>query len=273
MAKVIVAVAGDLHVNSTTALCPPYFDLDDGGSHRASKLQLWIWNHWVDYWKEIKHLKERKRWPVVVVLNGELADDLSHRSTQLITRNPSDQLRLSIAALEPMLDVVDHLYVTRGTEAHSGLSASLDETVARDLGAIPDEEEHYARWLLRTEIAGTKFHVAHHPGMGHSRAWTKGGDANRIALGIVIRYADQGLPPPDIAVFGHTHKDVDSGRNFKTHVEVFPSWQLSNAFGHRLGGDWLKIGAGYFICKKGTQPEIHTRFRRPPVPEWTTLKL
>ena len=259
-------------MNSTTALCPPYFALDDGGSYRASKLQLWIWDHWVSYWKRIRKVKRKKGWPVVVILNGELVDDLNHRSTQLITKNPSDQLRLSISALEPMLDVVDHLYVTRGTEAHSGLSASLDETIARDLGAIPDDEDHHARWLLRTEVAGVKWHVAHHPGMGHARPWTRGGDANRIAAQMLFRYAEQELPLPDIAMFGHTHKKTDSGDNFKVRAIVQPSWQLSNAFGHKLGGDWLHIGASYTLCNKGRY-RVVKHYKRPPVAQWTKTKL
>jgi len=271
----IVAIAGDLHVNSTTALCPPAINLDDGGTYRASKIQRWLWRHWLDYWEQIQQAKQMTGYPVVVVFNGELADDLNHRSTQLITKNTDDMLRLAVAALGPALAVADHIIVTRGTEAHAGASATLDEIVARDIGAIPDTTdgiEHHARWLWRGMIAGVRFHVAHHPGMGHARAWTRGGDANRIAAQILYRYVEQRTEYPDLAIFGHTHKPVDSYDNHPVRAIVFPSWQLTNAYGHRLGGDWLPVGAGYVVCNDGRY-EVHKWFKNYPIEKWKTTTL
>ena len=267
----IVAIAGDMHVNGMTALCPPAFNLDDGGTYRASKIQRFIWKHWLFYWQQVADEKERTGLPVIVILNGELADDLNHRSTQLITKNTADQIRLAVTALAPALDIADHILCTRGTEAHSGASACIDEIIAADIGAIPDDNGNHARWLLRTEIAGVRLHVAHHPGMGHARPWTRGGDANRIAASMIFRYVEQDMPPPDLAVFGHVHKPVDSGDNFSTRVIVQPSWQLSNAFGHRLGGDWLQLGASYFIIRDGNY-EVRKCYTRPPVAKWAATK-
>jgi len=272
MTGAIVAVAGDFHINSTTALCPPYFDLDDGGSYRASKQQRWIYKQFCAYWDSVKAAKAIHGYPVVAILNGELADDLNHRSTQLITKNPDDMLRLSVATLAPMLAVADHIICLRGTEAHAGVSSHIDEAIARDIGAIPDEDDHHARWLFRGEIAGVTFHICHHPAMGHARAWTRGGDANRKAAQVIFEYVEMGVQPPDLAVFGHTHKPVDSGDNFSTRVIVLPSWQLSNAFGHKLGGGWLPIGAAYFVCKDG-EYEGHKRFTRWPIKSWKATKL
>ena len=270
----IVAIAGDLHTNSTTALCPPAINLDDGGTYRASKIQKWIWKHWRAFWGQIAEAKKRTGYPVLAIFNGELADDLNHRSTQLITKNTDDQLRIAVAAMSPALDVADHIIVTRGTEAHSGASATIDEIIARDIGAIPDTDgvDHHARWLWRGSVAGVNFHVAHHPGMGHARAWTRGGDANRIAAQVFYRYGERRMLPPDLAIFGHTHKPVDSYDNHPVRAIVLPSWQLTNAYGHRLGGDWLPIGAAYVVCEKG-QYEVHKCYNNYPIAKWKATRL
>ena len=49
MSRYLVVATADQHVNSTVGLCPPAVTLDDGGTYRASELQLLQWS----YWKEV----------------------------------------------------------------------------------------------------------------------------------------------------------------------------------------------------------------------------
>ena len=137
MADCIVAVVSDLHSNSTIGLCPYSFNLDDGGTYKASKAQRWLWRNWQDYWKRIANLSQDTGLPVVAVVNGDITDGDHHGSPQLITRNDADQLRLGIAVLEPVLNTARRVFVVRGTEAHVGKSASLEEMIAQDIGAEP----------------------------------------------------------------------------------------------------------------------------------------
>jgi hypothetical protein len=257
----IVAVVGDMHANSTVALCPPRFTLDDGGQYVASEHQRWIWRHWLAYWKEVAEVKERTGYPLYAIFNGELADDLNHRSTQLITKNNTDQIRLAYTVLKPALDVADHVIVTRGTEAHSKASSSLDEKIAEDISAIPDPYGRYAWNNFTGDIGGVRFDIAHHPGHGHGRPWTRGGDANRLAADIVFRYAEVPARQPDIVIRSHVHKPVDSFDNFQVRAIILPSWQLNNAFGFKLGGGWLPIGGLYIICRDGDY-EVVKRYKR-----------
>lgn len=269
MKNCIVAIVGDLHVNSTVALCPPSFQLDDGGKYVASKQQRWIWNHWVDYWKSIKQYKETHH--IYVVLNGELADDLTHRTTQLITKNDADIVDIAVQALAPCIDVADSIFVTRGSEAHSGASGAIDEIIANEIGAV-ETDFGYSQQLFRATINGVTLHIAHHPGMGHMRMWTRGGDANRLAAQIFMRYAEMRLTPPDLAIFGHNHKPVDSFDNFPTRAIILPSWQLTNAFGHRIGGGWLPVGGAYVILD-GDGYTVKKMFKNWPIASWNTTKL
>ena len=50
---------------------------------------------------------------LVIVLNGELADNNYHPTSQLVSRNPADMLKLSAEALAPALALLgegDHVF-------------------------------------------------------------------------------------------------------------------------------------------------------------------
>ena len=161
---------------------------------------------------------------------------------------------LHMAVLEPLLDIADAVVVTRGTEAHSGIGSVMDEMIAQDIGALADPEagDGVRSWQrFRATVAGGSFDVAHHPGTGHARPWTRGGDANRLAAMVTYAYAERRQPPPMVTVRGHNHKPSDSADNHPTRAVILPSWQLSTAFGHRLGGDWLPVGAAWWECDGG----------------------
>lgn len=268
----IVAIVGDLHVNSTVALCHPYVQLDDGGYRRASKYQMWMWRRWESFWKEINLVREKVNGKLTIMLNGELADDNVHKTTQLISKNPADQAYIALKTLGPMLDIMhddDELVVLRGTEAHVGPSACMDEMIAADLGAKPsfqtEERTVFSWWRFVGSFNGTVIDIAHHPGTHHKYSHTKGGDAIRLAAETSAQYARRRVPPPHLTIRGHNHKDADSFDNQPTRGIIMPSWQLSTAFGHRIGGGWLKTGGLYVICAKGYKPKVVKRYHDWPV--------
>lgn len=249
----LVALVGDLHCNSTVALCPPSINLDDGGTYRYSKQQRWIWARWLAFWQTVAERREGRR--LVVILNGELADDNRHATTQLVSRNPADYTRLSLACLEPvmkLLQVDDRLYVLRGTEAHSGASGSIDEMIARDLGAVGPDDNTASHFNLRINVDGVRLDVAHHPPGGGGRLpWTRGNFANRLAGMAVFDAAERGDKAPHLYVRGHVHRPEDSYDRFATRALVLPSWQLQTAYGHRIGGAPLPIGGAIVTCDNG----------------------
>jgi hypothetical protein len=251
----ILAVVGDLHCNSTVALGRPIFLLDEEGQYRAGPPQRWIWKHWLDYWQEVATAKERTGFPVVAILNGELADDNYHATTQLVTRNNADQIRHSVSVLEPCMAVADYIIVTRGTEAHSKQNATMDELIAEDIGAVEDKHGHRAMWAFNGEIAGLNVLATHHPqGGGGGRSWTKDNAANMLAADIMLAYAERGEPAPDLVLTGHIHKPMDSYDTHRTRVIGLPSWQLCTSYGYRIGGGvkpFLPIGGAYIVIQDG----------------------
>lgn len=265
----LLALTGDLHIGSTVALCPKAVDLDDGGQYRASKMQGWIYERWTDYWNLAREWQDQYDAEIVTILNGELMDDLRHPSTQIWSRNKNDLGRAAIEALDVCRELSDRIYVTRGSEAHSGLSGALDESMARAIGATSDENGQYARWHFRGEIGGLKLDVAHHPGTGHGRPWTRGADANRVAAIIKDEYTEIGMPLPDLVVRGHNHKPSDSYDNHCLRAVILPSWQLTNAFGYRLGGGWLPIGGMLALVENGEIIREKKIFAKWPISDWS----
>jgi len=190
---------------------------------------------------------------LVVILNGELADDNYHATTQLVTRNPADMVRLAIECLTPMLELQpDAIYVTRGTEAHSGVSGWLDEKIADDIGARPSKAGTASHWQLRLSVDDVRVDVAHHPPGGGGRLpWTRGNFAPRLAAQALMDAAARSVKPPHLYIRGHVHAPADSHDNQPVRAMVLPSWQLTTSYGHRLGGGVLPVGGVYVLCDKG----------------------
>ena len=251
-----VALVSDLHANSTVALCPPVVNRDDGGTYRASAAQRWIWRQWLPYWEEVAKRREKAGGPLVVILNGELADDNYHGKFQLVDVNPKTQMATAIRALEPMLAILrpeDHIYITRGTEAHSGRSAWMDDAIGADLGAVSPSEGVHSYWHLRLNVEGVRFDVAHHPPLGPGRMpWTRQLYATRMASMAYFDALQAGEKPPDLYVRGHYHVPSDSYDSYPVRALALPSWQLTTAFGHRIGGGRpYPIGGAIVTCDRG----------------------
>lgn len=268
---VLLALTGDIHTNSTVAVCAPRVELDDGGVYVQNKQQKWLWARWLEFWKTAEELKRKHECELVTLLNGELADDNYHSSTQLISKHKGDQARAALAVMEPVQQVSDRIFATRGSEAHSGLNASMDESLARAIGAEPDENGHHARWYFRGIIEGLRIDASHHPGTGHARPWTKGADANRLAQMVMSRYVERELSVPHLAIRGHNHKPSDSFDNHKTRAIILPSWQLSTSFGYRLGGDWLPIGGMLALIDNGQVVYEKKLIHHWPLADWEDL--
>ena len=69
-------------------------------------------------------------------------------------------MRLTLDAIEPALKVSERTFVIRGTAAHVGLSASLEEKIAIDIGAERCKEtDAYSWWKLLLDCDGVLFDI------------------------------------------------------------------------------------------------------------------
>jgi hypothetical protein len=249
----LVVVVSDTHINSTVGLLNRRINLDDGGQYVSSKSQNWLYNNFLSFCKEIETEKRRLSAPTIVIFNGDIADDNQHKTTQLITGNKADILRMTVDTLNPIIELADHIIVMRGTEAHVGPSASMDEMFADDISADKSAENIFSWWEFRGMIGGVTFDIAHHPGTFSGMPHTAHAPAGKVATRIEYDYAIAGKKPPDIAIRSHNHIFSDSGLSYETRAFITLPWQLTTSYGHRKGfsGRIMPVGGMYFVCEKG----------------------
>ena len=268
----LTVVVSDTHINSTVGLLAPRVNLDDGGQYKSSKSQKWINNNFLSFCKDVEVEKRRLGAPTVVIFNGDIADDNTHKTTQIITHNKADILRMTVDTLMPLVELADHIIVTRGTEAHVGPSASMDEMFAEDISASKSAENIYSWWEFRGKLGGVTFDVAHHPGTFSGMPHAAHGPAGRVASIVEHDYAISGKRPPDIAIRSHNHIFSDSGLTYETRAFITLPWQLTTSYGHRKGfsGRVMPIGGMYFICDNG-EYNVHVRkFSPRKTKYWST---
>ena len=268
----LVAMVGDLHVNSTTGLPPGLsFPLDDGGTYRASKTQRWLLDAWLNYWSIIDARQKEHGAELFVIINGDIVDGDHHDTRQIITRNETTQGRMAVHILDPVAQRCkpDHLFVTRGTSSHVGHCAAWDEKIAEDLGAHParridDLVVAWSHWYLKVAFRGVKFDVMHHTTRSKVPR-SKGASAGRLAADTQGRYIDRGEWPPDLVVRSHVHVSEDSDDNHRTRAIILPCWQGPTEYGHTIApGDWPTIGGAWALCQDGG---YHLEIERYPYKE------
>lgn len=263
----LVVVINDPHSNSKLGLCPPFYNIDEGGGYVANEFQLWLWSKWKKLWKHIKKVKKKTGLPLILVVNGDTHEGDHHGTSLIITRNTATMLRLAVAVLEPALDIADRVYIIRGTPTHTGQGAWMEEELAEDIGAVPQnaEKEIYSWYHLSLEVGGVLFDIKHHPESVSRRPWTEGADSIRIAEMVQSAYVRTGDRIPDIAIRAHIHAWRDSGRmGHRVRVFGIPSWQGPTGFVYRIGSGNPKItehGGMYFICKNGEYREYVKSYR------------
>lgn len=254
-----VIVASDTHINSRVAVCPPTVNLDEGGSFRASRVQRALWECWLDFWGAMKQVKGRK----VVVLNGDLGElDTKRRSYQLITPNKATIIEMALNVLEPAFSIADEVLIVRGTAAHSGKSAWLEEAIAKDLDNTLTNPDSASWWHFRGQISGVKFDITHHARMGGLPHTEKHAALRVIEANLPHYYRDMKAEPPDIFIRSHNHRRSDSGRNYEQLCFFTPAWTMATEFVYRIGQEnrVADIGADVLTCKDGEYTWVDHRY-------------
>jgi hypothetical protein len=268
MRDVVIAVVGDVHSNSTVALCPPEgFVDDDGLTRRPSKVQSWLWACWENYWTAVASLRKDRE--LYVVVNGETVEGFHHGSTQVMSANPSDQFKVARKVFQvPQLLKPEHWFIVRGTPAHAGKAGSSDEGMARWLEAEKEPgTDNHSWWHLHIEANGTTFDIKHHGRRGY-RPWTQGNAVNMLAAEITMQYAQRQQPFPTYALRHHIHLCRDSYDNFPLRCITGPCWQASTVYTHRFES-MADYGGMIFLCKSDGSSEVIKKLYEPEAdPIW-----
>lgn len=260
-----VIVVSDLHCGCQLGLCPPTITLDNGGEYRSSRLQnkTWdMWKHFINEWIPMVTKGE----DYCFIVNGDVVDGKHHGSTTQISHNLNDQKNIAIEVLNEVLKKpkCKKYFHIRGTEAHVGASAELEEGIAQQLGSIKDEIGNHARWELWLRIGAkdSLVHITHHVGTSSSASY----ESTAVYKELIEAYTEAGKQrqdPPDVIVRSHRH------RYFKTEIPttegmgialVTPGWQLKTPFTYRLTlGRSSVPQIGGILIRKGDEDAIYTR--------------
>ena len=262
---VSVLSVSDMHINSTVALSPPKVNLVEGGTYVATRSQRALWERWTgDLLPKFDAMPGRK----VLVFNGDMGElDAKKRTVELVSINKATILELTLETIMPIVDRADAVYVMRGTPAHTGKGAWLEEVIAKDIDAVPTDEGTASWWHMRRKAAGVRFDIAHHASMGHL-PWTEKNAANKVAAIIMWRYMiDMEELYPHITLRNHNHRYADSGGNYKTFAICGRAWSTATDYTYRTGKENSPsdIGADAFICKDGKYEHIQHCYPYKPV--------
>lgn len=264
-----IAVISDLHTNHKMGLNKPEVDLEEGDKWKACGLQKTLFHTWEDC---LGKIKKKKKGKLIGVLNGDIVDvDTKNRTGQIISHNPKVAISGAVSILEPFADMCKEIYFVKGTEAHVGESAWVEDTIAENFTnaqTCPDTNSK-GWWFLPLEIDGVKMDIAHHPKGGTGgRPMNSQSSIDRLASDTLFEYANQRLPLPDLVIRSHIHQFKDSRDAFAVRAITTPAFCFLGAYARRLGIN-SEPGVGcVLIYVDGGGYEIEPIIYSPKRPEW-----
>lgn len=273
---VLIEVSSDQHAGGTTAVCPPRISLDDGGEYMASKGQQWMYERWQAFHARGTELRHELNDPILgQVYNGDMTEGDHHKSTQILSGNPTAQAAVVNELLRiPLAQKPDFIVGIRGTEAHVGPSAAFEERIFTGLRkdgwpVVRDEATgNCSHWHWTMEHQGKRLDFAHHGKFG-SRPSTKMNTVLALAFDIFTDHAIDGRPHPHLAVRSHMHQFGDTGSAYPTRLIQMPAWQLATAFVHRLKAGALADVGGIFVTVIDGELDVIPFLAKPaPTPTW-----
>jgi hypothetical protein len=233
-------------------LAQPTVNLDDGDQVSAGTARRWLYWTYTDI---LAKVKEKARGELYGLINGDVIEsDAKNRSWQTITRNPEEIRTMAIETFEPFFAMCRGVWVTRGTEAHTGKSAHYEETFAANFtNTMRDEETGRASWwYLPLELDGVRMDIAHHPRAGSGRPMNSQSGIDRVASDTLFTYANDGEVPPQLVIRSHLHGYRDSRDAFRTRAIITPAMSLLTSYVYRIGINVSQpVGAIMIYCDKG----------------------
>ena len=274
---VVLAITSDQHCGSTVALCPPKVTLDDGGEYHASKAQRWLWERWEAYWQRVEQVRRQKGAALIQVFNGDLTEGDHHKTTQILSGNPTAQAAVVNAAMRVPLGLKpDGIVGIRGTEAHVGPSAAFEERIFLGLKKdgwpvrVDEATGNASHWHWTFEHQGVRLDIAHHGKFG-SRPSTKMNTVIALAFDIFTRASLDGRPFPHLAVRSHMHQFGDTGSAYPTRLIQMPAWQLATAYIHRLNPGAIADVGGLIVTIADGRLDVEPVIYRPEARKADTL--
>jgi len=274
--KSIVAAWADTHFGHIVSLMPPVIALTDGGSRRANRIQTWIAARWGEFWDEAEDWARREKatecWSLFF---GDLYEGDHFGTKSLWSSKLPDWNRAAHSCLERPLAWADLSFWVRGTHAHAGRDADLEETWAQDITtAVPEPITERSTWgYLDIEVAGVRIQGMHRGPMGRL-PHTRGNALNGMSYRVDRRAHRSGEKPPDIFFQAHNHIYDESSPSCPVRVIALPAWKAICGYAENIGIiEDADIGGVLLLCQDGEVRKVKVMkdrvrrrraWRRPP---------
>jgi hypothetical protein len=221
---------------------------------------------WYDFVPEATHKEE-----YAVVVDGDLFDHRHHNSTSQASQNLADQDKLGHEVFGPIREKCGgRLYIIRGTEAHTGPSAEMEETFAKAIGAVPDEAGNFSRDELRLRVGqGGRVNLMHHIGTTGSVHY----ESTAVLKELIDAYVEAGTwgrEPFDAVMRAHRHRYImitRPSKNGYAYSLVLPGWQLKTPFLRKVAGARMTTPQfGGVVFRQGDHDFYHRAYVRSVEP-------
>ena len=234
-----VVFLSDIHVGARLAVSPLSFEMSDGSTFKANKVQRALNRAWVESATKWLH-------PDILVINGEPIDGQGPKSrgVEQWTTNYLDQI--DAAAELVRMWGAKKIFLTMGSGYHIEQGGvSVEEIFGQRVGA-QKVDGRYVTDELFLEVEGVTMNVAHHIASSVS-GWNYRSTpiAKEMMLGQLVQSSKW---PFDILVRSHVHYYwvVESAGKLGL---ITPAWELQTSFMKKKGtmGSVPDIGAVRFI--------------------------
>ena len=259
-----LVVISDLHIGDELGLCrPDSARTDNGGQYKPPEVIQKMWSWWEEFWGQWVPDVCRGE-PFAVCVNGDAMDGRHHGAVHQWTQNLAMQQEEAEAILRPIVTLCEgRYYHIRGTEAHVGPSGEQEESLARALGAIPNEDGQFARFEMWVRIGRGLAHLSHHIGTSGSMSY----ESSALMRELSESYVESGRwnnEAPDWVARSHRHRNcevrVHTHKGFAT-VFTTPAWQLKTPFAYRIAGarqSLPQVGGSLMRCG---DEDLYTRHK------------
>ena len=268
----ILVCVGDLHLNDTTGLCPPEFKRANRDVHLPGVGQRFLWKAWTDIWATVAERKCKTGATVYLSWGGDLMDQNKYSHAELITTVKANIQTAMHQAAEPALAVADYNFLVRGTTAHVGELAELEEEFAKDIKAEACPSTGSYTWpVLPLEIANVTFEIAHRPPCSTQRVDGRNQAVSRSVVRMVTRCLNQRASPAMVYVWHHAHYSA-VGSEMGSHGFQVPCLKLVGAFGYEkcgVGTIVEPVGVLMFEIAGGDWRHEFLRYSPRRIKPWT----
>jgi hypothetical protein len=237
--KAIITVS-DLHIGSTTGVCPQSVTVTDGGEYRPNPYQRTLLKYWRNFWRVVIPEYTAGASKVVLVFNGDILDGVHHHTVNILSNSWAAQERAAIEHLLEIRDLcpvkIDEIYVVKGTEVHVGPNGESEERIAKEIGAVPNELGEYASYQWWLQVDRVPFQFAHHIGVTSSAAYESSAPMRELVAALV-EAAQWGQAMPRVVVRSHRHRFIPVSIPSKwgrVQCVITPAWQLRTPFVERI---------------------------------------